>query len=148
MVIAEMHQRGADDPMVIVLNEAELESIILRLNHQLQAFLLNYLPTTTNMPLAFVTTLLQKSCNHHLFNEAFNCKWDSNTWVITCPDDKANQKREAERTKDKWYSNIVSLHLAVNQVPSCAHTSVQARYDLDTDKSVTTIHQKCKSQSQ
>lgn len=43
-VIAEIHQQGMEDPMVIVPNEAEVESILLGLNHQLLAFLHNYDP--------------------------------------------------------------------------------------------------------
>ncbi len=95
--------------MVIVPNEAEVESILLGLNHQLLVFLHNYLPATTYMPLPLVETLLKKSCEPHLFNEAFQCKWDVETWVVTRPKDEAIQHREAENAKDKWYTNILSV---------------------------------------
>lgn len=60
--------------MVIVPNEAEVELLLICLNHQLSAFLLNYLPSKANMPLDFVETLLKKTCDPHLFNEAYQCK--------------------------------------------------------------------------
>lgn len=135
--------------MVIVPNKAEVESILLRLNHQLPAFLLNYLLATTNMPPLFVGTLPKKSCNPHLFNEAFQCKWDVEKWVVTRPNNEAIQCREAENAKDKWYTNIlVSPHLEVNQVLAWSHTAAQAMYDLDAEKLVTTIHQRQKDKLQ
>ena len=131
--------------MVIVPNEAETESLLLRLNLQLPAFLLNYLPKHTDMPREFVETLLKKLCDAQLINKSYNCKWDEDSWVVTRPDDENAQQKEAERTKDKWYANIVSNHLAVNQTPLRPHTAAQALYDLDAEKSVTTIHTKKKS---
>ena len=141
-VFAEIHQRGSEDPMVVVPNEAEVESLLLRLNHQLPAFLLHYLPAKTDMPMDFVVSLLNKACDPKLFNEAFQCTWDAETWVITRPGDEVEKRKEAERTKDKWYVNIVSSHLAVNQSPTRPHNAPQALYDLDAEKSVTTIHTK------
>ena len=62
-VFAEIHQRGTENPMVIVPNEAEVESFLLRLNHQLPAFLLHYLTTIVGLPVPFVETLLKKPVN-------------------------------------------------------------------------------------
>ena len=116
-VFAEIHQRGMEVPMVVVPNEVEVESLLLCLNHQLPAFLLNYSPANAKMPLEFVEALLKKSCDSELFNEAYQCKWDKDNWVMIRPEDERNQQKEAERTKDKWCANIVSTHLAVSQTP-------------------------------
>ena len=80
-IFAEIHQLGAEVPMVVVPNEAEVESILLCLNHQPLAFLLNYLPSAVGIPRSFVETLLKKSCDPLLFNKAFHCKQDASNWV-------------------------------------------------------------------
>ena len=69
-----------------------------------------FLDLTTNFwHSSTIMTLLKKSCDPHLFNEAFQCKRDVETWIVTRPKDEAIQRREAENVKDEWYTNILSV---------------------------------------
>ena len=60
--------------------------------------------------------------------------------IVTRPGKAKAKQKEEDLQKDKWYTNIVEAHLAINQSSQRPQTTVQAVYDLDTDKSVTTIH--------
>lgn len=138
-VIGSIHLRGSEEPYVVIPNEAEIESLILRLNHQLPAFLLHYLPTR-GIPTEYVQTLLKASCDPTLYNDAQKCTWDATEWVITRPDEEAlREKREQEERDSQWYKGFVNMHL-VSEQPK-GYVAPEARYDLDGEKSVNTIHQ-------
>jgi len=137
-VIGSIHQRGSEDPYIVVPNDAEIESFVLRLNHQLPAFLLHYLPTH-DIPTDYVQTLLKASCDPTLFNDAFKCKWDEKEWIVTRPDEeKLKAQREKEERENQWYKGFVNMHL-LNEQPK-EHVVPEARYDLDGERSVNTIH--------
>lgn len=140
-VFGSIHQGGMEEPFVVVQNSAEIESLLLRLNHQLPAFLLFYLQEK-GLPKDFVIELLRKSCDVRLFADAFNCKWDATDQVITRPDEEElRKKKEEEEKANKWYRDIVNMHLVTNQKsPTKAHIAPEARYDLDAERSVTTIN--------
>lgn len=145
-LICSIHQHNDDDPLVIIPNEAESESLIMRLNHQLPAFLLHYLPTKT-IPRSFVMTLLQKTCDPVLFNDAHRCTWDENDMVITRPDEaELAARKEREEQASQWYRGLLNIHLVSNQPDNPTdHVAPEARYDFDGEKSVTTIHPSGKS---
>ncbi len=130
-----------EEPFVVVQNSAEIELLLMRLNHQLPAFLLNFL-TDKGFPREFVVALLRKSCDPTLFSAAFDCKWDSKDQVVTRPDEEELTKRRAEEEKaNQWYRDIVNIHLVTNQKsPTKAFVAPEARYDLDAERSVTTIN--------
>ena len=107
-VIGSIHQRGSDDPYVVVPTEAVIESFILRLNHQLPAFLLHYLPMR-GMPVDYVQTLLKASCDPSLYNDAHKCTWDDKEWVVTRPDEEAiRAQREQEDRDNQWYKGFIN----------------------------------------
>ena len=137
--VIAIHQRGSDDPYVVVSNESEVESPFLRLNHQLPAFLLHYLPAQHKMPTEYVQKLLKASCEPALFNDAFKCTWDDKEWIVTRPDEeKLKAAREKEERENQWYKGFVNMHL-LNEQPT-EHVAPEARYDLDGERSVNTIH--------
>jgi hypothetical protein len=140
-VIGSIHQGGMEEPFVVVQNSAERESLLMRLNHQLPAFLLNFL-VEKELPRTFVIDLLKKSCDPVLFSAAFECKWDSKDQVVTRPDEEELRKRrEEEERSNRWYRDIVNMHLVTNQKsPPKAYVAPEARYDLDADRSITTIN--------
>jgi hypothetical protein len=141
-VIGSIHQGGMEEPFVIVQNSAEIESLLMRLNHQLPAFLMYYLQEK-GLPEKFVVDLLRKSCDPVLFSAAFECKWDEKDQVITRPDEEElRKKREEEEKANQWYRDIVNIHMVTSQKspPKKAYVAPEARYDLDADRSVTTIN--------
>lgn len=142
-LICSIHQHNDEDPLVIIPNEAETESMIMRLNHQLPAFLLHYLPTKTNIPREFVLTLLKKTCDPALFNDAHRCTWDEKDMVITRPDEaELAARKEREDKASQWYRGLLNIHLVSSNQPTnpTEHVTPEARYDFDGEKSVTTIH--------
>ena len=140
-LICSIHQNSDEDPLVIIPNEAEAESLIMRLNHQLPAFLLHYLPSK-EIPRDFVMTLLQKTCDPALFNDAHKCTWDAKDMVVTRPDEAVlAARKEKEEKASKWYRGLLNIHLVSDQPKNPAeHVAPEARYDFDGEKSVTTLH--------
>ena len=140
-VIGSIHQRGTEDPYVVIPNEAAVESLILRMNHQLPAFLLHVLPKK-GIPIDYVHSLLKASCDPALYDEAQKCKWDDKNWIVIRPNEAelaAEKKREEEASQ--WYKGFVNMHLASNTPTTKDYVSPEARYDLEGDRSVHTIHQ-------
>lgn len=141
-VIGGIFQRASEDPYIVIPNEAEMESLIMRMNHQLPAFLLHYLPTK-GIPLHFVQDLLKASCDPDLYNKAQFCTWDADEWVITRPDEaELKAKKEKEEKDSLWWKGMVNIHLVTNQNKPPSEIAPEARYDLDGERSVNTIHQK------
>ena len=141
-LIGSIHQHGSDDPFVIIPNEATAESFVMRMNHQLPAFLLNYLPTK-EIPQTFVSALVQAACEPALFNDAHLCTWDEANMVVTRPDEAALQAQKArEEQQSLWYKGLLDMHL-VSDVRSNnpkQYVAPEARYDFDGEKSVTTVN--------
>jgi hypothetical protein len=140
-VFGSIHQGGVEEPFVIVQNSAEIESLMMRLNHHLPAFLYFYLQEK-RFPKEFVTDLLRKSCDPVLFASIFECTWDSKDQVVTRPDDEElKRKREEEERSQQWYKDIINIHLITTQKsPPRAHVPPEALYDLDAVRSVGTIN--------
>lgn len=140
LVIDSAHQRGMDEPFAVVQNSGEIESIMLRLNHQLPAFLLHYL-RDKNLPEDFLIDLLRKSCDPCLFADAFNCKWDPKDQVITRPDEEELRAKEAAQAESqKWYKDMINMHMITQHAsPPKPQLPPEARFDI-SDQSVTTIN--------
>lgn len=140
-LIYSIHQHLNKEPFIIIPNEAEAESLVMHLNHQLPAFLLHYLPMK-EISRDFVTTLIQKTCKLALFNDAHKCTWDAKDMVVTCPDEaELAARKEHEEKASQWYHRLLNIHLLSNQPTSpTEHIVPEARYDFDGEKLVTTIH--------
>ena len=140
LVMDSAHQRGMDEPFAVVQNSGEIESFMLRLNHQLPAFLLHYL-RDKKLPEDFLIDLLRKSCDPLLFADAFNCKWDPKDQVITRPDEEELRAKEAAQAESqKWYKDMINMHMITQQAsPAKPQVPPEARFDI-SDQSVTTIN--------
>ena len=83
-VIGSIHQRGMEDPYVVIPNKAEMESLIIWMNHQLPAFLLHVLPKK-GIHTNYLHSFLKASCDPALYDEVQKCTWDDKDWVLTRP---------------------------------------------------------------
>jgi hypothetical protein len=101
----EVHQAGPLGAVdVVVPNCEESERMVMMMNRNFAAYAFHYLVKVAKMQEEFVKSLIRASVDASLCNSVDECKWEEKGWVLSTPEDEANDKLKAIE-EAAWYND-------------------------------------------
>ncbi len=140
-LMAEIHQRQHGAPVEIVIpNTCKAEAMVGEMNRQLPAFLKHYLGDKGFKP-EFVTRLIVVACCPVLVGKMNSVTWDAGKVALVTLEDEKYRDSLAAFEKQDWYFNLHQLRV-IPKKKAHKYTAAEALFNLDADRSVTTLHAK------
>ena len=143
-LLAEIHQKHAmGDVEAVIPNVDEAEVMVAMINKNVVAYLSNYL-VDVGLPKAFVTDLLQASCDPSLFHCVSQCKWDKKKRLLSTPEDEEKAKEE-KMQKAAWYKDDFGAFMDSPKKKKGGgqnHVDPEHIYDLEGTHSVKSIRER------
>jgi hypothetical protein len=140
-LMAEIHQRQHGAPVEIVIpNTREAEAMVGEMNRQLPAFLKHYLGDKGFKP-EFVTRLIVAACCPVLVGKMNSVTWDAGKMALVTLEDEKDRDSLAAFEKQDWYFDLRQLQVTPKK-KAHKYTAAEALFNLDADRSVTTLHAK------
>jgi hypothetical protein len=105
-LFCEIHQGEPMGPVDVVVGAyEEAERMLLMINKNPGAYLYYYLASEAKMDEAFVRAVVVGTIDPFFVREIDACNWDSETRVLTTPQDVANEKSAAMESA-AWYKDV------------------------------------------
>ena len=140
-LFCQIHHMTMGEAVAVVPNTASAESMVTNMNKNMFCFLFNYLTEEVGLPVGLVNRLLHKSLDPAVVNKAGQCKFDSETFAVTTPED---EEEKEESLKDQpWWKDVMSSAVKDLSVLGLKgkkkNANAENLYNLDESKSVCTL---------
>ena len=109
------------------------------MNKQVTAFLFYFL-CDASLPEKFLMELLKRTCDAILVKEIQDCDWDLSTNTLTTPQEKKEDQDIEDLKTAAWYKQASDLRGLGTGTKPISNKGPEALFDLDTEQSVKTIH--------
>jgi hypothetical protein len=139
----EVHQA---DPMnavdVVVPNCEEAERMLLMMNKNAAAYLVNFLVSEAKMDADFVSRMVRAVMDPGLVNAIDQCTWDKETRVLTTPEDAENERMD-KLEEAAWYKDEFGDHMVdTSRKEKKKFAGKEALDELNCDYSFKSVHYK------
>ena len=140
---AEIHQHGSMGRVFAVIpNVPEAETMIQMINKQFAGYMLHTLKDA-GVDDAFISRLLRRAVDPALVHESHSCTWDKGKRVLTTPAELEESEEEKTIEQQPWFQDVVSQYeVKAGKKKGRTYAAPESLFDLDGERSVTTIHQK------
>ena len=124
---------------IVIANAPEAETMVAMMNKNLAAYLTHYLKVA-GLNGDFIRRLVNASIDPLFLHSMGACTWNSETNVLSTPDD-IEQQKEQDIEAAAWYKDEFGDHMKDKERKAKKqYAALEQFYDLDGTHSVQTIH--------
>ncbi len=138
-LLAEIHQSSnvMGRVQAVIPNTPEAKQMILMMNKNFPAYV-GHLLRDQGLPDDFLIELFNCSCCPTMILEMGSCTWDSDSGILTTPQESAENQNLAELEKVAWYKDAFKDLGTAKQ--GRLKPPPESLFNLDEDRSIKTIH--------